>query len=279
MRFNTVMFLSLPAVLTLVLFFSCEKSEVEEDTITTDTLSEAQLQQTSETDDATDGTLQIIEASFVENQTTRQNFVSLFPECAEITTSTSGETTIVTIDFGTGCTLNNGAEVSGQITYNHGPVQDQTVTITYQFTDFIYNSKQIFGGGSLLRMRSNADGNPQTTAQKNWEIIFPSEMSVSVTGTRISTWIEGVGSGTWTDNVYLHSGDRTLVFSNGFTHQTDITTPLRREITCPFFVSGVVAINRNELFDITLDYGDGTCDNLATLTVNGNSTVIRLRRN
>ena len=37
----------------------------------------------------------------------------------------------------------------------------------------------------------------------------------------------------------------------------------------PLIVSGIITIVRNGN-TATLDYGDGTCDNLAVLTVNGN---------
>jgi hypothetical protein len=45
----------------------------------------------------------------------------------------------------------------------------------------------------------------------------------------------------------------------------------------PFPVSGIVEILKNEL-KATLDYGQGECDKLATITVNGVTKEIVLRK-
>lgn len=80
--------------------------------------------------------------------------------------------------------------------------------------------------------------------------------------------MEGTGSGTWRDNVFMITGNRSIVFSSGFTHDAIVTEALRREATCRYFVSGLVELNRNGT-DGILNYGDGTCDNIAILTVDG----------
>jgi hypothetical protein len=51
-----------------------------------------------------------------------------------------------------------------------------------------------------------------------------------------------------------------------------ITTPLIRKAPCRFIVSGIVEINRN----ITIDYGNGECDNLAMGYSNGKEYEIQL---
>jgi hypothetical protein len=45
----------------------------------------------------------------------------------------------------------------------------------------------------------------------------------------------------------------------------------------PFPVNGIVDINKNDVL-ATLDYGNGECDNLATMTTNGESKVIELKK-
>ena len=59
-----------------------------------------------------------------------------------------------------------------------------------------------------------------------------------------------------------------MVSNTGYTHYGIVTEALRREATCPYFVSGTIEITRNGNQG-TLDFGNGDCDNIAILTVNG----------
>ena len=46
--------------------------------------------------------------------------------------------------------------------------------------------------------------------------------------------------------------------------------------TCGEPTAGVVLIDRPVLEDVTLDYGDGSCDGVATLSAGGEELVIDL---
>jgi hypothetical protein len=65
--------------------------------------------------------------------------------------------------------------------------------------------------------------------------------------------------------------------SNGRSVTRVITNPLRRELSCHHFVSGTVEITPSERPQRILDYGDGTCDNIATITIGDRTITIRLR--
>ena len=73
--------------------------------------------------------------------------------------------------------------------------------------------------------------------------------------------------------MFLITGDRQIVFSSGFTHDALVTEALRREATCPHFVSGVLELERNNASG-SLHFGDGTCDNIAVLTTGGGQEII-----
>jgi len=260
----------------LMLFTSCSKDDTTP--VANESTAELTAEQSrlnAETDKATDAVFNLIEIAYVENEENEGRNTSLFTDCVTITISSENGVTFVTLDFGFGCQLNNGAVVSGKINLTYGPVVAGTVTITYIFEDFTYNNKGIAGGGTIFRERNNANGNPQSTVNKAIEISFPDGLVAAVTGTRVAEWIAGVGSGTWMDNVFLITGDREINFSTGFTHYAIVTEALRREATCHYFVSGVVEITRNGNSG-SLDFGDGTCDNIAILTVNGQEIIIIL---
>ena len=86
--------------------------------------------------------------------------------------------------------------------------------------------------------------------------------------------IEGSDTRTWSDNVYLITGHWTTTRKNGTVVSAEIVTPLRRELACRFLVSGTIDLTKNDSHGI-LDFGDGECDNMATLTLD-DGTVIEI---
>lgn len=229
----------------------------------------------SEADVTSDGIFNMLETAYAEIEEDEGRNVSLFTDCVTITITQENGVKFVTLDFGFGCELQNGAVVSGLVHITYGPIQNGTRTINFNFENFVWNNKGVEGGGTIFRERNNAGGNPQSTIHLNLEISFPAGLVIAMDGTRVREWIEGVGSGTWMDNVFEVTGNRTVVSNTGFTHYGIVTEPLRREATCPFFVSGIIEITRNGGTG-TLNFGDGTCDNIAILTVNGVDHVIIL---
>jgi hypothetical protein len=94
-------------------------------------------------------------------------------------------------------------------------------------------------------------------------------------GTRVREIVEGYGNEIITDNVYKVTGSWVTTTPTGASQTSTITTPLIVKMSClvvnkPLIVSGIITIVRNNTSS-TLDFGDGTCDNLAVFTVNGNS--------
>jgi len=201
------------------------------------------------------------------------------PECVEITTTITATSKEKTIDFGEGCELPNGNVLSGSIVLSYAKAMSiAQVTIGVNLQDFTFNGVAVAGGVSIVRMRSNANGNPQATADANFEATWPDGETASFSGTRTREWIEGFGSGFWGDNVFLITGNRTFVNKAGNTFTKEVLTPLRRELSCRFIVSGVLEITRIGN-TASLDFGDGSCDAKGVLTKpDGTSEEVFLRR-
>jgi hypothetical protein len=82
-----------------------------------------------------------------------------------------------------------------------------------------------------------------------------------------------------TDDVYTIEGNASGVNRKGKNYTRTIINPLVIEPTCRWIVSGTVEIV-SDTKTATLDYGDNinlTCDDMATLTVNGKTYDIKLR--
>jgi hypothetical protein len=159
--------------------------------------------------------------------------------------------------------------VSGKIILEYEPIIGGTRTITYSFENYFYNNNGVTGGGEIFRQIANQNGNPQSTVNETINVSFPNTtVTATRNGLRIAEWVEGVGSGTWQDNVYHITGNWDTTFTNGFQRSGEVTEKLVRKLSCLYLVSGTLEIEQQSITGV-LDFGDGSCDNLATFTVNG----------
>jgi len=258
-----------------VAMISCDLED-ENDDATSFEFSAEDNGRAAQADNVLEGTLNIMENGYVEAEEGRNMNESLFPECVVITILPNGDGGTIIFDFGQGCQLNNGAFVTGMFTLVYGPFDGGTRTINYTFNDYTYNNNAVSGGGEIFRQIANADGNPQSTVNENITVAFPStDVTATRIGMRTVIWIEGVGTGTWLDNVYEVAGNWDLELTNGFERTGLVTQPLVRRLACAYVESGTVEVTQGGFTGI-IDWGDGTCDNMATLEVNGQIYDIEL---
>jgi len=186
--------------------------------------------------------------------------------CMTRTVVIEGTTKTVTLDFGDGCELPNGTVLSGKIILVHAVDTDvKSLTVTYTFENFYFNELNIEGENTVVRVRENENGNPQSTLTVNMKITWPDGEFASRRGTKVREWIEGYDTRTFGDNVFLITGNWTTTFKNGTILSATIIEPLRREMACRFIVSGVVELQKNNR-NGSLNFGDGRCDNKAIFT-------------
>ena len=196
-----------------------------------------------------------------------------FPDCVTITVVIEAMSREITIDFGTEGCLVNGNIFKGKMILSYERNQEvQQITITKTLEDFYFNNKNIIGGKTIVKVLSNENGNPQFTKTTDITVIWPNGMQASRNGVKVREWIEGFGSGVWSDNVFEVTGNWTSTFVNGNTHSYEVVIPLRREVICYYFVSGSIDVERTN-FSGVFDYGDGECDNQATFTFDGGAVI------
>lgn len=216
--------------------------------------------------------------------------VSELTTCATITripafgtAPTVGQTVTKTIDFGTSCTLNSGNVVSGRIiiTFVFQP-EATSHTINYSFDNFFHNGIGFNGNKTFTRTMitttANPNPHPQVTMTMDLTATLANGGVYHRVGSRVREIIEGFGTEILADNVYQITGNWVTTTPSAATQTSTITTPLHVKMSCvaankPLIVSGIITIVRNNT-SATLDFGDGTCDNLAVFTVNGNSYTI-----
>ena len=273
------------ALVSALTFTACSEEETTTEEIFTNSevITSAELQYSDESEQMSDDIAEIAEDVYVSDElssTSKGTYNSDYlPECVTITTVETDTTKEKTIDFGDGCELRNGNVLSGIIKLSYAlDMEAASKTIALELENFTFNQVAVEGGASILRMRSNENGNPQATANRNFSATWPDGETASFSGMRTREWIEGFGTDFWGDNVFLITGNGTFTNKAGNLWSKTVTTPLRREMSCRFIVSGVLEISRNDA-TASLDFGDGTCDAKGILTnPEGTAKEIFLRR-
>ncbi len=258
------------ALLSTFVFIACDNSEAIQDVPV-----EAIDLKTAETeaviDEVSDETSVIIEEAYLtEEYPNTKSFDSerYLPDCVTITKVITLNKKTVTIDFGEGCELRNGNFVSGiiMLSYEKNP-EVATKTISYMFENFYFNQKNVAGEGIILRERSNENGNPQSTKTFNITVTWADGLYAKKEGKKVREMIEGQGTNAWGDNVFLITGNWTFTKRDGTVLSAQVIEALRRELACKFLVSGIIELNKNNNKAL-LNYGEGSCDDLATININ-----------
>lgn len=183
----------------------------------------------------------------------------------------------ITIDFGSGCLGKDGKLRKGKIiSIFTGPMFVPGSKTSTTFINYSVDSFKIEGTHTVE--------NTSTSNKQAWDVQV---INGKITNTESGFWRkwEGVreykqtqGNGTplyLLDDVYEITGNATGSNSNGNSWTSAITTPLIRKFTCGWIVKGQVTITRNSKSAV-LDYGDGSCDDKATVTINGVTHIITL---
>jgi hypothetical protein len=81
----------------------------------------------------------------------------------------------------------------------------------------------------------------------------------------------------WSDDYVMINGEvtGTNILGESYTHTLN---NLKRMLTCWFFTSGSITIQAGDRPQITLDYGNGNCDEYATIIKGDNEKQINLYR-
>ena len=150
-------------------------------------------------------------------------------------------------------------------------------TATTTFEGYFVDSFQI-EGKHLVQNTSSSNQREFTVKVEDGKITnVNSGKWVEWNKNRVHTQVEGNGTPFWPlDDVYNITGTSNGSNSNEKTWSTEITSPLVRKFICYWIVQGTMNIKVNDREGV-LDFGDGECDNKATITVNGTVREITLR--
>jgi len=277
---------TLPQLLLLAIVIgSCENEEIVK---TQELLSEEQTLAVVESETIEDeldnviddffGAIEIEIGSKIETEDKSQGQREGLLSCVTKTVVLTATEKSVTLDFGEGCETPKEDVLKGIIKMDfEWNFAEGTVTILKSFEDFYFNDVLVEGSKTIIKTRSNANEVPESVVTFDMKLTWANGSFAERTGTRTRTFIEGFDTRPYADNVFSIVGNATTTLIDGTVISSEILEPLIRNMACRYIVSGVKTMIK-EGKTYTLDFGDGECDNKATLTVDGETTEIELRK-
>lgn len=182
---------------------------------------------------------------------------------------------VVTVDFGTGCTDSDGKFKSGKVTLTFGKIWEPGSEVSLVYDNYTEDGAKL-SGTFALQNQSTPDAGVFTVLAQNVKAADATGHTLDYDA--VQTFTQTAGHGTplnWNDDVYNVTGTINTVLTNGETVDWTIQTPLVKANNCFWVSAGTGVLDINGLA-VGVDYGDGACDNKATVTVNGQTYQITL---
>lgn len=192
----------------------------------------------------------------------------------------------VVIDFGTSCVNNYGVYRSGilNVTFT-GPLFNPTSTIVIEPSNFTLNGKAIAGRFVISNASfSKTTGMQYTTELTGGKVTLADTLVINYACKKTVKQIEGFELDrpfqNLSDDVYSITGTASLSYDKGpVTGSTATFTTqdaLIKKWSCQYISKGKLKVDFNNVSGV-IDYGDGTCDDKATITVGDKAKEITLK--
>jgi hypothetical protein len=199
--------------------------------------------------------------------------------CATVTvTPLTGFPKTMVIDFGSGCTAPNGIIRKGKITVVlSDSVRKTNSTAVMTFQDYFVNGFK--KEGTITWTNTSQPGTKSWQRKvENGKITSPTGNYWLHSGIKNVTQTAGVATpNILLDDVFSVAGSHTVTNAAGKTRTGTILEALQKKTICENIDKGKVKIEGPAHFAV-INFGDGTCDKLATISIDGRpERVIFLR--
>lgn len=262
----------------MIAFNSCQKNEVE---ISSDETAFSKMEVQAEelvtdidllADEAINQNLSLLKSASLET--------SLYlGECPVITIDKDATPQVMTIDFGTACTGQDGKVRSGKIVITAESFKANPSERTKQFEDFYVDGKKIEGTITKIITKDRENGLRTATLEEDLSIIFPNDEGTITREASLTRVYQLNESGDKTDDIITSWGTTETTKLSGITASKVVseTTPIVYKVECHQAVSGIALFTNSNGKSWSIDYGQGECDQVALLTKGEISKEITLR--
>ncbi len=185
----------------------------------------------------------------------------------------------VTIDFGTSCTSPNGRVRGGKIIVTMTDTIVNTGAVrTATLENYTVDGMEVEGTKTLTNLGPDVNGYPNfSRVVSNAKITLPDASFISWNANQTITFKEGFYTKGMADDVILIAGNGSGTNRKGNPFSYSIIEPLLKNKFCKWLVKGIIETTAGGK-TISIDFGDGSCDRLANLTLpNGTIKPILLR--
>lgn len=203
--------------------------------------------------------------------------IPYFSSCVSRTIVLEGNSINISLDYGSGCEGPHGNVLSGLIRIDIQFLSADEKLVTHSFEEFSINGRAVEGTITRNRIRSNIEGYPQVETSKDISIQWDENTIFNRVGQTTRVWASGNDTRSWGDDVFLTTGNWNILKNGVLQRSVTISEELRREMSCRFLVSGTLEIEGSKA-NYSLDFGDGTCDNVAVVTIGTREQEIQLGR-
>ncbi len=177
----------------------------------------------------------------------------------------------ITINFGTGNTAANGVIRSGKINVVlSDSVRKAGSKAVITFTNYYVNG---FKKEGTITWTNTSTANAKGWQRKveNGKITAPDGRYWLHSGIRDAVQISGANTpNTLLDDVFLITGNHTVSNAAGKTKNTYITEALEKKVVCENIGTGKLRVEGDNHIAI-IDFGNGDCDKIATISIDGNA--------
>jgi hypothetical protein len=256
-------------ILSTGLFLGCRKSEVDKDTQSSVDFSVAEA--------GFSGVLPVMNQIGID-----EDGLNKGASCATITWMNSQDTiginnwpVIILVDYGTvGCADYDGKFKQGSFTaVFHNRFGDEGAMIDITLNDYKVNTVEYRGTITL----KNNGGRSYSSTVANGEVVLSDGSTILYDGTSTLTWLSGhTTPSDASDDSFEFTNDSECTNREDRHFVVTTTTPLLKSSDCEYITSGVLDLTPDELATRSVNYGDGSCDDEASVTVNGNTFVFKL---
>jgi len=198
-------------------------------------------------------------------------------DCPIFTVSTGAFPKTISIDFAGGC-ISNGITRSGVINI----VLSDSLRKSGSVATMTFDNYYVDGfkkEGTITWTNTSQPGTKSWTRQcTDGKITAPGGRFWLHNGTQTVVQTEGISTPfNLLDDVFTTTGTATVTNSAGVSRTAEITSALEKKVLCDNIDKGTIKISGPNHYAI-IDYGDGSCDHEATISVDGSNPVTFLLR-
>ncbi|MEX0312935.1 MAG: hypothetical protein AB3N18_02065 [Allomuricauda sp.] len=244
---------SLVAFLSFVLVFVEGCSEDAKPLGEGQELTQAEVKTILETDDVTSVVDNVLAELYANSAAGKA--VEKSNDCYSVEYSQSGF--VATFN---NCELNGTDNINGTLTVAY-QTDGETVSFTAMYSDFYVGTIKVNGTRTFVISGDEQQGTISFTVTSELSVVMEDESEITESGTKTFSFTFGDGL---ENSGFSISGSWTIT-ADGNTYSIATVDDLQGSLGCEYLTSGSMTVSKNGL-QVTVDFGDGECDNAATVT-------------